>query len=84
MIKIKDKALCCGCGACEQSCPRHCITLLTDEEGFAYPAVDHEKCVDCHLCERVYPVLNAEVLNHNDPAKIETYVAHCNDDDLRL
>ena len=53
MIEIKDKYNCCGCGACEQICPKHCITLNDDEEGFLYPAVDLKTCIDCKLCEKV-------------------------------
>jgi len=58
MIKINDKAKCCGCSACVQRCPRHCIQMEEDSEGFLYPHVDLEKCIDCHLCEKVCPVIN--------------------------
>lgn len=53
MIHIVDKEKCCGCGACEQICPRQCIVLVEDAEGFLYPKVEMEKCVDCGLCQRV-------------------------------
>ncbi|MCM1028060.1 MAG: Coenzyme F420 hydrogenase/dehydrogenase, beta subunit C-terminal domain [Pseudoflavonifractor sp.] len=29
-----------------------------DDEGFPYPHVDSSKCVECHLCERVCPIIN--------------------------
>jgi coenzyme F420-reducing hydrogenase beta subunit len=32
--------------------------MLEDQEGFLYPVVDKEKCVNCHLCEQVCPVLD--------------------------
>ncbi len=58
MIKIKDKKNCCGCSACMQRCPKHCISLSEDSEGFLYPSVDERICVDCGLCEKVCPLLN--------------------------
>lgn len=58
MIHIKDKWQCCGCAACVQKCPKECISLYEDEEGFLYPKVDMEHCVDCGLCENVCPLLN--------------------------
>ncbi|MBR1543181.1 MAG: Coenzyme F420 hydrogenase/dehydrogenase, beta subunit C-terminal domain [Bacteroidaceae bacterium] len=58
MICIKDKKLCCGCMACGQACPKQCISLNGDEEGFWYPYVDAELCIDCGLCEKVCPVLH--------------------------
>ena len=58
MIKIQNKQDCCGCAACEQSCPKHCITMHQDSEGFLYPSVDGDSCIDCGLCERVCPILN--------------------------
>lgn len=57
MIHIVDKSACCGCNACVQRCPKHCITMREDEEGFLYPFVDQSLCIDCGLCERVCPVL---------------------------
>ena len=59
MIRITEPKDCCGCGACLQSCPRQCITFHTDSEGFEYPQVAEDRCVDCGLCERVCPMLNA-------------------------
>lgn len=58
MIEIIDKQLCCGCAACVQACPKHCISLREDKEGFFYPLVEKEHCIDCHLCEKVCPFLN--------------------------
>lgn len=55
MITGKRKEECCGCMACVNVCPRHCITVKTDSEGFPYPAVDSSKCINCRLCEQVCP-----------------------------
>lgn len=41
MINILDKQDCCGCSACIQVCPKQCITMLEDKEGFLYPQVKH-------------------------------------------
>ena len=58
MIKIDSKEKCCGCWACVQRCPKHCITMVEDDEGFLYPKVDSSLCIDCSLCEKVCPVIN--------------------------
>jgi NAD-dependent dihydropyrimidine dehydrogenase PreA subunit len=58
MIKIQNKQDCCGCSACVQRCPKLCITLHEDEEGFLYPKVDMATCIDCGLCEKVCPALH--------------------------
>lgn len=58
MIKISDKHNCCGCGACVQKCPKQCISLKEDNEGFLYPHVDAATCIDCGLCEKVCPEQN--------------------------
>ena len=58
MINIQDKTNCCGCSACVQRCPKHCISLREDNEGFLYPKVDEEACIGCGLCEKVCPIIN--------------------------
>ncbi len=58
MIKVDSKEKCCGCWACVQRCPKHCITMVEDDEGFLYPKVDSSLCIDCSLCEKVCPVIN--------------------------
>lgn len=50
MELVKEKGQCCGCGTCEHVCPKSAITMMTDEQGFLYPEIDAEKCVDCGLC----------------------------------
>ena len=58
MIHILENKNCCGCSACVQRCPKQCISLTEDEEGFLYPSVDEEMCINCGLCEKVCPILN--------------------------
>lgn len=58
MIEILDKTKCCGCNACAQKCPKHCIHLIKNSEGFYYPQVDTQLCINCGLCEKVCPVIN--------------------------
>lgn len=51
----QDTASCTGCGACVSICPKQAITMRADGEGFLYPVVDGEKCVECSLCEKRCP-----------------------------
>ena len=59
ILHIEDT--CTGCGACVSSCPKHALTLSYNKEGFYYPQIDIDKCVNCHVCENTCHVLNAEV-----------------------
>lgn len=58
MIILNDKKDCCGCHACVQRCPKQCILMREDEEGFLYPYIDTSLCINCGLCEQVCPVIN--------------------------
>ena len=42
-----------GCSACANICPKQCISMLADTEGFLYPHIDKSRCIDCNLCETV-------------------------------
>lgn len=58
MPKLAELHLCTGCNACAAVCPKDCITMQADPDGFRYPAVDADKCIGCGLCEQVCPVLH--------------------------
>lgn len=60
MIEVQEKQKCCGCTACAAVCPKECIEMRKDEEGFLYPFADKNKCVECGACERVCPILNTK------------------------
>lgn len=60
MINIINKKDCCGCSSCVQRCPKQCISLHEDDEGFLYPHVNTSDCINCGLCEKVCPWLNRQ------------------------
>lgn len=44
---------CTGCFACSGICPRGAIQCVPDINGFYYPHIDSEKCVECGRCRTV-------------------------------
>lgn len=56
-----DKSLCSGCRACEQTCKKNAITMVSDDEGFIYPKINEELCVNCNACKKVCPVAQNRV-----------------------
>lgn len=80
MIFITDKLKCCGCGACANACPKGCISMQADEEGFLYPKVDDSRCIKCRLCEKVCPILNKP----QSYSVLETYAAKHQSDKIKL
>ena len=80
MIDIKEKHNCCGCSACVQICPKQCISMSADNEGFLYPQVNSSICIDCGLCEKVCPVIN-----QNEPKEpLAVYAAKNTNEEIRL
>lgn len=50
---LKPIGKCTGCAACEYVCPHNAITMVTNKQGFIYPAINTDYCVHCGLCEKV-------------------------------
>ena len=59
-IEINEKKACSGCSACYSICPKQAISMVTDKEGFDYPVVNHDKCINCGLCKKVCPLRNQD------------------------
>lgn len=51
------KEYCSGCGACSHSCKLNAIQMKKDEEGFLYPVINQELCVQCGKCKKVCPFI---------------------------
>jgi coenzyme F420-reducing hydrogenase beta subunit len=66
-FKTKDLSECCGCSACIHSCPVHAISFVEDQEGFMYPEINEDTCINCGLCERVCPFDNPDYQNEKSP-----------------
>ena len=50
------KANCSGCSACASVCPKECIKMEYNEDGFLRPFTDEKSCIHCDLCEKVCPM----------------------------
>lgn len=79
MIRIDHKADCCGCSACEQICPKSCISLKEDSEGFMYPDLNKDTCIQCGLCDKVCPMTNYG----KERIPLQAFAAKNKDEDIR-
>lgn len=80
MICISDKSICSGCSACASVCPRVCISMIEDKQGFIYPNVDDAKCIDCGLCEKVCHMLHP----NEERNPLMALAAYNNDQAIRI
>ena len=79
MPQICTHDACTGCGACAGVCPKHCIHMEADAEGFLYPRIDTDACIGCGLCERTCP---ASAEKTADSLK-QAYAAYHRNQDIR-
>ncbi len=55
---VCDRTKCTGCGVCADACPKNCIQIKYDKDGFLQSYVDEARCVQCKLCSSVCPANN--------------------------
>lgn len=58
-INFNFEENCYGCRNCENICPKAAIKMIENSEGFLVPVIDDKKCVNCGLCVKKCPYLQA-------------------------
>ena len=53
MVADKERNTCTGCTACVNVCPKSCISMKPDSQGFLYPYIEKELCIGCGACDRI-------------------------------
>ena len=82
MPNLAKPNLCVGCSACASICPKQCIKMEKDPDGFKYPVLMHPaNCVECGMCESVCPVLNENIKANSDIPS--AYAAFTKDERIR-
>lgn len=62
-LKNKDKSMCNGCEICTKVCPTNAIKMVEDQEGFFYPEIDKDKCINCNKCKNICSNYNTSLGN---------------------
>lgn len=81
MPKLAEKEYCTGCTTCASACPKGCIAMRADENGFRFPVIDPQMCVECGLCEKSCPVITLQGVTMTLP---KAYAAYSKDASVRL
>lgn len=77
MIELFSKNQeCCGCTACSTICPKQSITMLKDKEGFLYPIIDNNKCIECKLCIKVCAFTEKYIEKYNYGDNLDNPIAY--------
>lgn len=72
IIQFEEKRDCCGCTACVNICPKQAIVMEPDVNGFIFPKIDHDLCIECGRCIKVCAYQNI-LVSGDEP--LATYVA---------
>ena len=71
---------CSGCEACVNACLKNCITMKQDSEGFFYPEINRDSCIQCGHCLSICPF--KKTLDAAQP--LECYAAINRNEEIRL
>lgn len=73
MIDQIKREECCGCSACAAICPKECIQMQQDIEGFYYPKLDSQNCIKCQRCLTVCPINQKDNQISKEEKKVWAY-----------
>jgi len=81
MISVYDNKIdCCGCSGCEHICPTKAIAMDSDSEGFKYPVINTELCIDCGKCREVCAFQKGYDISENFDVPLVYAVKHKNEE----
>lgn len=75
---------CTGCSLCESICQTEAISMTMDQEGFWYPSIDDDKCLNCNRCTKVCPVLQESDFLEQNRDSVKVYAAWSLDKGIRF
>ena len=81
-FNICEHDSCTACSACQSICHKHAITMITDDDGFQYPYINEDSCVECGLCIKTCPANKELDVTSSYPQ--QPYLAWINDEEVRL
>lgn len=81
--QLADSNHCTGCMACADSCVQKAISCVLNDEGHYSYKVDDGKCVLCHRCEKVCPIVGKMLYGTNNIKASQPYAAWATNDKLR-
>jgi len=65
---LPNKKDCSGCTACVNICPKNCIIMEEDAEGFKYPKINFKECIKCNACSDTCPQNNKSTCHYHTNA----------------
>lgn len=83
MRLYSDRKKCTGCYACANICPKDCIELVLDEEGFRYPVIDETRCIHCDKCGDVCTI-DKDIVRDGILNTPIAYACYNRDDGVRM
>lgn len=74
---------CTGCLACIDGCPTNALSIIENDEGHYFYKLNTEKCIKCHKCEQICPIISHSIYGNNNPNLSDLYAAWSTNKPLR-